>query len=320
MLFDILRHFPLNISSQISEELKKNEIENEVQEIRVRVKSPIILKINKKDDIIINHFTTQEEILHVMQSICNNSIYSYQKEIINGYITISGGHRVGITGDVVLENDKVINIKYISSLNFRIARQVLDCSNNILQYLIDLENNTVFHTLIVSPPGAGKTTILKDLVRKISDGIPEIGFKGMDVSLIDERGEIAAMYQGKPQNDIGIRTDVLENITKPLGIKMAIRSMAPKVIVADEIGSPQDIDAINYAVCSGVKGIFTAHSSNFESMKLNKELNNLINMKLIERIIFLDSKVKGKIKSVYQLRSNCSLGTVPNEQLYSKIA
>lgn len=272
-----------------------------VQEIRIRVGNKIIIKTNKKDDIIINYFVTQEEILEIMQIICNNSIYSYQNEIANGYITIKGGHRVGVTGDVVLENNKVINIKYISSLNFRIAKQILDCSNNILKYVINLEENTVFHTLIVSPPGAGKTTILKDLVRKISDGIPEIGFKGIDVSLIDERGEISAMYNGVPQNKIGIRTDVLENVSKPIGIKMAVRSMAPKVIVADEIGNYNDIEAINYAVCSGVKGIFTAHSLSYETMMLNKELNKLINMKIIERIIFLDSKTKGKIKNVYLL-------------------
>ncbi len=317
-MLEILKYFPLNISNKINNIVNKNA--DQVQEIRVRINGPIILKINEKEDLIVNHYTDREEIMQIMQSICNNSIYSYQNEIINGYITINGGHRVGITGDIVLEDNKVINIKYISSLNFRIARQVLDCSNNILKYVIDLENNTIFHTLIVSPPGAGKTTILKDLVRKISDGIPEIGFKGIDVSLIDERGEISAMYKGKPQNNIGIRTDVLENVTKPLGIKMAIRSMAPKVIVADEIGSLADIEAINYAVCSGVKGIFTAHSFDFESMKLNKELNSLINMKLIEKIIFLDSKVKGKIKSVYELSSNCSLGTISNEQLYNKIA
>lgn len=298
-MLDILKFFPRGIANEINKEISK--IEELVQEIRIRVGSQIIVKTNKKDDIIINYFVTREDILEIMQVICNNSIYSYQNEIANGYITINGGHRVGITGDVVLENNKVINIKYISSLNFRIARQILDCSNNILKYVINLEENTIFHTLIVSPPGAGKTTILKDLVRKISDGIPEIGFKGIDVSLIDERGEISAMYNGVPQNKIGIRTDVLENVSKPIGIKMAVRSMAPKVIVADEIGNYNDIEAINYAVCSGVKGIFTAHSLSYETMKLNKELNNLINMKIIERIIFLDSKTKGKIKNVYLL-------------------
>ena len=221
-MLDILKFFPRGIANEINKEISK--IEELVQEIRIRVGNKIIIKTNKKDDIIINYFVTQEEILEIMQIICNNSIYSYQNEIANGYITIKGGHRVGVTGDVVLENNKVINIKYISSLNFRIARQILDCSNNILKYVINLEENTVFHTLIVSPPGAGKTTILKDLVRKISDGIPEIGFKGIDVSLIDERGEISAMYNGVPQNKIGIRTDVLENVSKPIGIKMAVRS------------------------------------------------------------------------------------------------
>ena len=298
-MLDILKFFPRGIANEINKEISK--IEELVQEIRIRVGSQIIVKTNKKDDIIINYFVTREDILEIMQVICNNSIYSYQNEIAIGYITINGGHRVGITGDVVLENNKVINIKYISSLNFRIARQILDCSNNILKYVINLEENTIFHTLIVSPPGAGKTTILKDLVRKISDGIPEIGFKGIDVSLIDERGEISAMYNGVPQNKIGIRTDVLENVSKPIGIKMAVRSMAPKVIVADEIGNYNDIEAINYAVCSGVKGIFTAHSLSYETMMLNKELNKLINMKIIERIIFLDSKTKGKIKNVYLL-------------------
>lgn len=277
-MLDILKFFPRGIANEINKEISK--IEELVQEIRIRVGSQIIVKTNKKDDIIINYFVTREDILEIMQVICNNSIYSYQNEIANGYITINGGHRVGITGDVVLENNKVINIKYISSLNFRIARQILDCSNNILKYVINLEENTIFHTLIVSPPGAGKTTILKDLVRKISDGIPEIGFKGIDVSLIDERGEISAMYNGVPQNKIGIRTDVLENVSKPIGIKMAVRSMAPKVIVADEIGNYNDIEAINYAVCSGVKGIFTAHSLSYETMMLNKELNKLINMKV----------------------------------------
>ena len=242
-MLDILKFFPRGIANEINKEISK--IEELVQEIRIRVGNKIIIKTNKKDDIIINYFVTQEEILEIMQIICNNSIYSYQNEIANGYITIKGGHRVGVTGDVVLENNKVINIKYISSLNFRIARQILDCSNNILKYVINLEENTVFHTLIVSPPGAGKTTILKDLVRKISDGIPEIGFKGIDVSLIDERGEISAMYNGVPQNKIGIRTDVLENVTKPIGIKMAVRSMAPKVIVADEIGNYNDISPLS---------------------------------------------------------------------------
>lgn len=120
----------------------------------------------------------------------------------------------------------------------------------------------------------------------------------MNVSVIDERSEIAAMHKGVPQNDIGIRTDVLDNIPKTIGIKMAVRSLSPQVIVADEIGSTDDSKVINYAICSGVKGIFTAHGRSLNELQANPELNKLINLGVFEKIIFLDEKIKGKTKSV----------------------
>lgn len=138
----------------------------------------------------------------------------------------------------------------------------------------------------------GKTTLLRDVIRKISNGIPEINFKGITVGIVDERGEISAMDKGIPQNDIGIRTDVIENIPKHLGMKMLVRSMSPKVIVADEIGSKEDIEAIEYAVCSGVKGIFTAHGSNMNELRQNPILNSLIEKQMIDKILFLDSNRK----------------------------
>ena len=123
----------------------------------------------------------------------------------------------------------------------------------------------------------------------------------INVGIVDERGEIAAMYKGIPQNDIGIKTDIVENVSKNIGIRMLIRSMAPKVIVADEIGKKEDIEAINYAVCSGCRGIFTAHGSNFEDISLNPVIHNLIETHTIERLIFLDEKEKGKVKELYAL-------------------
>ncbi len=146
--------------------------------------------------------------------------------------------------------------------------------------------------------GAGKTTIIRDLVNKISNGIPEINFKGMNVSVIDERGEIAAMYKGIPQNDVGIRTDVLDNVPKTIGIRMAVRSLAPKVIVADEIGNINDSEVINYAICSGVKGLFTAHGRSLNDLKMNPEISKIISLGIFERIIFLDEINKGNIKTV----------------------
>ena len=143
--------------------------------------------------------------------------------------------------------------------------------------------------------------MLRDLVRKISTGMEQINFKGITVGLVDERGEIAAMYKGIPQNDVGLRTDILDNIPKSMGMKMLIRSMAPEVIIADEIGSKEDVEAINYAVCCGIKGIFTAHGQNLEDIQLNPAISKLIDMHIFDRLIFLNSKQKGEIDKVYTL-------------------
>ncbi len=284
---EIIRYFPINISSLLYKAINQNEkIKEQIQEIRIRVGRPIILKLHNLD-ILIEYIVNQTEILHILEKICENSIYAYKNQICNGYITIKGGHRIGLTGSAVVENEKIINIKYITSLNFRIARQVLNCSNKIIGQVIDEKNQDIYNTLIVSPPGRGKTTILRDLIRKLSNGIDEINFKGKTCGVVDERGEIAAMYKGVPQNDIGIRTDIIENISKAKGIKILIRTMAPEIIACDEIGSKEDVEAIQEAIISGVKGIFTMHGKTLEDVKSNNQINKLIEENKIEKIIFI---------------------------------
>lgn len=276
---EILLYFPLHIR----EKMRNIDFTN-LEEIRIRNNRPIFLKIGQSEQQV-NYIINTNDVLEILQKICDNSIYTYQNQICNGYITIKGGHRIGITGNIVIKDGQVTNISHIYSLNFRIARQVIDCSNKILESVLDLKNNTVFNTIIISPPGRGKTTILRDLIRKISDGIPEISFNGINVGVVDERGEIAAMYKGIPQNDIGRRTDILDNIPKDIGMKMLIRSMNPKVIVADEIGSTKDIEAIKYAICSGVKGVFTAHGNGLKDIINNPILNELYITDGIERVL-----------------------------------
>ena len=280
---EFLKYFPIKIRQALEEiEFEK------VEEIRIRNGRNIRLKYstNEKNlDVIVS----TEDILRILQAICENSIYSYQNKIAEGFVTIKGGHRVGICGTAVIENEKVINISHIFSLNFRIAKEVKGCSKELKK--IVYENGEIFNTIILSPPGKGKTTILRDLIRELS--------KEKNIGIVDERNEICSMYNGVPQKDIGEKVDILENVSKNIGLKMLVRTMAPEIVVADEIGTEEDIKAIHYAISSGVKGIFTAHGNNIEEVKQNPILNKLFEQNLIQKIVFLDEKERGRIKDVY---------------------
>lgn len=282
---NILEYFPNKIVQAILNSINEKEIET-LEEIRIRVSKPIILKLANKE-IIVEYIVTTQDILEIVEKITENSMYSYQQQICSGYITLKGGHRVGISGNVVMEENKVINVNYIYSLNFRIARQIIGVAEKVVNEV--LKNDEVSNTLIISKPGAGKTTILRDLIRIIS--------KTKTVGVVDERGEIAAMYKNEPQNDLGIKVDILSNISKSFGIKMLVRSMSPDVIVADEIGTKEDIEAIKYAVTSGVKGIFTAHANNMEDIKKSPILKELLDLNLIDKIIILDKNNRENIET-----------------------
>ena len=284
---EILRYFPNKIYQIFFNLFQENsKIAEELQEIRMRAERPIILKLRERD-LILQYNITQAEILQIVERLCENSIYAYKNQICEGFITVKGGHRIGLTGSCVIENGKIINVKHISSLNFRIAREVLNCSTRVLREVIDIENKSIYNTILVAPPGRGKTTMLRDIIRRLSNGIDEINFKGKTCGVVDERGEIAAMYKGIPQNDVGIRTDIIENVEKNQGIHMLIRTMAPEIIAYDEIGSKEDVEAIHYALYSGVKGIFTMHGKNIEDIKNNKQIYELIENREIQKVVFL---------------------------------
>ena len=233
----------------------------------------------------------------ILEKIFKGSRYSYQNEIVNGFITIEGGHRIGITGSGVIENNELVNICNINSLNIRISKIIEDVSCFLDSYIV--EENKLCTTLIVSIPGMGKTTILKDLIRRISDGKVK-GLSSYTVGVVDERMELSSSFDGENQIYLGEKTDVITNVNKDKGMKMLIRSMSPEVLVVDEIGTKEDIEVIKYGITSGVKGIFTAHGDSLENLLLNPIIENLINLNIIERIIVLDSFVKGKIYKVYK--------------------
>ena len=288
---NILDYFSINVRKIIEENYS-----DKIEEIRLRSNKPLCIKIGQENKLI-DYIVKQQDVLQSFEKVCENSVYSYKRQICDGYITIRGGNRVGIVGSAIVDNGQVININYISSLNFRIARQIIGCSNLVVRELIDYENDSLYNTLLISPPGCGKTTLLRDIIRNISNGIED--FKGRTVGVVDERGEIAAMYKGIPQNDIGIRSDVIDNMPKPEAMRILVRSMAPDVIACDEIGSLEDIKAIDYAMCSGVKGIFTAHGSSINEIERNPEISKLLDKHIFERIILLNPYSRGEIKCIH---------------------
>ena len=276
---EILRYFPVEICNLID-----NSLVEDVCEIRIRINRPIILK-TKNEEIIINRTIKKEEIERIFESICGNSVYAFEEEISNGFITISGGHRVGISGKPLYKNSKIYMIKDISGLNFRIAREVIGFANSIIPKI--KINNEFVSTLIISPPGIGKTTLLRDLVRQISNS-------GYNVSLIDERSEIASCYKGIPQNDIGDRTDIMDAVYKVDGIKMMVRSMRPDFVATDEIGTDEDAEAIFYAVNCGTKILATAHGNKVEDLYKSKKMKEILECNIFEKIVLM-SKTEIKV-------------------------
>ncbi len=291
------KYFPKHIKEALENNISEEEV-NIIEEIRIRINLPIIVKLAEKEKII-DYKVSTEDINYIFQKICENSIYAYQNQIANGFVTIKGGNRVGIVGTAVVQNGKVTNLNYVSGLNFRIAQEIIGCSNKIMSNII--RGETIYNTLIIAMPGMGKTTLLRDIIRNLSNGFTDgnTKIKGQNISVIDERGEISATYRGGSQNDLGIRTDVLNDIPKAIGMKMAIRSMAPQIIAADEIGSVDDVNAIQYAICCGIKGIFTAHGNSVEDVKKNTELKSLIDNKIFEKFIII-KKEDGRRKIIVE--------------------
>ncbi|WP_293977992.1 stage III sporulation protein AA [uncultured Clostridium sp.] len=295
---DIIGIFPLKIGALLKERL----LNEQIYEIRIKISKPILV-YSKYGESIINYSPTKEEMKSMVQKISNYSLYAYEEDIRQGFITIKGGHRIGIAGECVMENGEVKTIRNISSINIRISSEVIGCSDQLIKYIYSPKQNRIFNTIIISPPKCGKTTILRDISRNISNGMPSLGLYGRKVVVIDERSEIGACHFGIPQNDIGIRTDILDNCLKREGMIMAIRSLSPEILICDEIGTKGDIEALLMAFNSGVNIITSIHGFTIEDLYNRKVFHELLDNGIIERAVVLSSrKGVGTIENIYELK------------------
>ena len=276
------------------------EILDNLEEIRLRAKKPLMVFYKNSDwfvstegklskDINAAYYVIQLDIIKSIELMSENSVYAYQDEIKAGYLTLRGGHRVGLSGKVILHEGQIKNIKDFNGINIRVAKEVRGCSEHIIKYIIK-NSSDIYNTLIIGPPQCGKTTILRDLARTISNGNQSLDFSGLKIGIVDERSEIAACCKGIPQNDVGFRTDIMDGCPKTLGMEMLLRSMSPTIIITDEIGTHGDKDAILKVLNSGVKIIASAHGYNITELKMREELLALIKSGAFERYIVLSSK------------------------------
>lgn len=259
-----------NLLGYFPERLKKylEAVTVKITEIRLRRERPIVLMHNS-EMIFINAEgkltrvfdnecikVSSAEIESIFYAVCRNSVHSFQDDICNGFITISGGHRVGLCGTAVIHNGKISNIKNISGLNFRISREIIGSGEDIFNrvFCCGLSN-----LLVAGAPSSGKTTVLRDLCRLLGNRYK--------VSVIDERSEIAAVYGGVPQNDIGVNTDVFDGFSKSDGLETAVRVMSPDIIVFDEAGSQNEFENMRYAMTCGVRICASIHAFSVDDVK-----------------------------------------------------
>lgn len=272
-----------------------------VQEIRIRTNKEIICQTAKSAYFIAESGCispqnlknslkiSKEDMAEIFSRLCNYSIYSYQNEFKNGFITIKGGHRVGICATALYSQGKLTGIRDVSSLNIRIARNIKGAADEIFKKL-DLYSGKI---LIYGKPSSGKTTVLRDIARRLSLSMKK-------VCIIDQRGEIAAQFNGTNQNDIGF-CDVLNGYEKSEGMMQAIRSLSPDIIICDEISTIKEVNSMIECLNSGVNIITTIHAENLGELKIKKQAIELFKNNIVDYVIGLDQSTPGKVNEIYKV-------------------
>lgn len=298
-------------STEIRSVLKRLPVDFEhIQEIRLRTDQPLLILFEGREYFVTGegeltedarqgYCVNKNELMETMEYIGNYSLYAYEEELRQGFLTVRGGHRVGVAGKIVMDGNRIQSMKHISFLNVRLAHQKKGCADPVMPYLF--QDGRLCHTLVISPPRCGKTTLLRDLVRQISDGSPYS--KGQTVGVVDERSEIGGSYLGVPQNDVGIRTDVLDCCPKAIGMMMLLRSMSPSVIAVDELGDYNDIHAIEAVLNCGCRLLATVHGSSIEDIRQKPLLQKLVTEHAFERYVVLWNRERiGQVRGIFDGR------------------
>lgn len=274
----LLSAFPPRLKAALGEITQQEW--TQLEEIRLHTGQNILLCFSDRTRELTGTEIRPGEGGQMLELACRASVHTVLPQLRQGYLTLRGGHRLGICGSVHLRDGDIRSIEPISSLNLRLARQVRGAAQPLIGRLCP--KGAFRSTLILAPPGAGKTTLLRDLLRCLSDGV---GCCSHRVSLADERGEVAAVWQGAAQLDVGRRTDILEGCPKAQALMLLLRGMNPEVLAADEITAPEDVRAMSAACGCGVRLLGTAHGKNREDLCRRKLYRDMMDEGVFESLV-----------------------------------
>lgn len=306
MIQTVLRVIPIKLREKLKTAL--SVVWNSVQDIVLRAEKPVCVYLGRnqmyltRTGCLTDCLNSQElqiasvsDVLECFNIACGYSVYSHLNEIKEGFITINGGHRVGISGTAVVCGGDIQNIRNVSTVSIRLSRQIKRCAESIANDVLKSAGGL----LLCGSPASGKTTMLRDMARLLST---EYGGR---VALIDTRGELASVYNGVPQNDIGL-SDVLDLYPRTQGIEQAIRSLSPEFIICDEIGSKDDANAILQGVNCGVRFVASMHAGNMDELQRRKNISEIISTGAFDKVVFLSGRANaGQICNTISIQELC---------------